>query len=190
MGGRHRVRMSGRGGEVELRHRTEVDPAMQRCTVDRSDIHAWLAGARGDERRALFEALEDLGFHGDPRDGSAENLARAEDRLVAALDRGELVAVRPVPRPATVAAAKKGAPPQPAKPAEKKAPVKISWINIQLVDEKKSPVKGVRFHLTMPDKTTKEGVLDDHGSAHVEGIPDGSCEIRFPDLDTVEWNVG
>jgi hypothetical protein len=187
MGSRHRVRFSGRGGEVELRHRSDVDPAMQRCQVTRRDVHGWLADARGEERRALFDALEDLGFHVDPRADSA--LAQAEDRLVLALDRGDLVAVRPAPRVAQVA---RTTLPKPAAaaPSEKKAPVKISWINIQLVDDEKAPVQGMRFEVTLPDKSTRGGVLDEFGSAHIEGIPAGSCEIRFPDLDTVEWNVG
>jgi hypothetical protein len=44
--------------------------------------------------------------------------------------------------------------------------------------------------MKMPDKSTRSGVLDEFGSVHIEGIPEGSCEIRFPDLDTLEWNVG
>jgi hypothetical protein len=183
------VRFSGRGGEVELRHRTDVDKGMQRCDVSRRDVHSWLAGARGEERRALFEALEDVGFHGDPRDGSAQALAEAEDRLIAAIDRGDLVAVRPAPRPAQVAQTKAPAPVA-TSPAEKKTPTKISWINIQLVDDKKAPIRGMRYEVTMPDKSTRSGVLDEFGSVHIEGIPAGSCEIRFPELDTLEWNVG
>ena len=36
----------------------------------------------------------------------------------------------------------------------------------------------------------KEVTVFKDGHAYVDGIPDGNCEIRFPDLDTLEWNVG
>jgi hypothetical protein len=62
-----------------------------------------------------------------------------------------------------------------------------SWIEIQLVGEDDSPVPDVRYALRLPGGKVVEGTLDANGSARVEGIPAGSCEVSFPDLDQDAW---
>src|SRR4051794_41084459 len=50
---------------------------------------------------------------------------------------------------------------------------KDSWIALQLVDEDKKPVPGVRYQITLPDQTTEEGTTGPDGSARVDGIEPG-----------------
>jgi hypothetical protein len=41
----------------------------------------------------------------------------------------------------------------------------------------------------MPDKTVKEGTLNEKGWARVDGIKDaGQCKITFPNLDKEAWD--
>ena len=35
--------------------------------------------------------------------------------------------------------------------------------------------------------SNREGTLDEKGLARVEGIPEGSCKVTFPDLDKDAW---
>ncbi len=62
-----------------------------------------------------------------------------------------------------------------------------SWIGIQLIGEDDQPVAGVAYRITFPDGTTKDGVLDENGSARADNIDPGSCVITFPELDQDAW---
>jgi len=64
---------------------------------------------------------------------------------------------------------------------------KKAWIAVEMIDEEKNPVPGLRYKITLPDDTVAEGTLDDKGYAKVEGIEPGSCKITFPDLDKEAW---
>lgn len=75
-------------------------------------------------------------------------------------------------------------PVKPHKPDKKKK----SWIEIEMVDEDKKPVPGVRYRITLPDgETVAEGTLDHKGFARVEGFDPGSCKITFQELDQEAW---
>ena len=68
-------------------------------------------------------------------------------------------------------------------------PSPVHWIEIELVDEANQPVPGEKYEITMPDKTVKEGTLDEKGWARVDGIKDpGQCKITFPNLDKEAWD--
>ncbi len=64
---------------------------------------------------------------------------------------------------------------------------KTSWIAIELVDEKRNPVSGERYQITLADDSVVEGTLDDKGYARLEGIDPGNCKITFPELDQDAW---
>lgn len=68
-------------------------------------------------------------------------------------------------------------------------PPPVHWIEIELVDEANKPVPSEKYEITMPDKTVKEGTLDEKGWARVDGIKDaGQCKITFPNLDKEAWD--
>lgn len=70
----------------------------------------------------------------------------------------------------------------------KESEKKKSWIEIELVDDKKEPVPGEKYRITLPDgETVAEGTLDEKGLARVDGIDPGTCKITFPDLDKDAW---
>lgn len=64
---------------------------------------------------------------------------------------------------------------------------KKTWVEVELLDKNKRPVKGLAVELTLPDGSVQKGSLSDKGSFRVEGIDAGTCKVRFPDLDGREW---
>lgn len=78
--------------------------------------------------------------------------------------------------------------------AEKVPPLKkpekgeerISWIEIELLDEAGSPVVGERYEVVTPNGLAS-GRLDEKGFARIDQIDKGSCEITFPELDKEAW---
>lgn len=65
---------------------------------------------------------------------------------------------------------------------------KVSWIEVQMLNEAGEPVTGMAYRITLPDgETVAEGTLDEKGSARIEGIEPGSCKVTFPDLDQEAW---
>jgi hypothetical protein len=58
-----------------------------------------------------------------------------------------------------------------------------TWIDIELKDTDGNPVGGARYVVGLPNGTTREGVLDDHGKARVDGIDPGTCTVSFPEFD-------
>lgn len=64
---------------------------------------------------------------------------------------------------------------------------KLSWIEIELVDEANKPVPGEPYKITTSDNKVAEGTLDNKGFARVEGIEPGTCKVTFPKLDKDAW---
>jgi hypothetical protein len=62
-----------------------------------------------------------------------------------------------------------------------------TWIAIQLVGEDDKPIPGISYRILLPDGDTREGVLDDEGSARVDNIDPGMSMVTFPDLDKDAW---
>lgn len=79
--------------------------------------------------------------------------------------------------------------PPPHKPpeTEEEKERKTSWIEIELVGEDDKPIPGERFEIILPDGTMASGTLNEKGMARVEGIEQGTCKIRFPELDKEAW---
>jgi hypothetical protein len=126
---------------------------------------------------------------GAPSPGNGSDLDQMLPALERAVERGELVAVVPArtrsSAPPTTGSQKIEAAPQPSdKP---KSVVKKTWVSIQLIDDQKKPLAGAAFEIGNGDTVIKSGTLDEHGSAYLDGIPDGKYEVRFPELDGREW---
>jgi type VI secretion system secreted protein VgrG len=65
---------------------------------------------------------------------------------------------------------------------------KKHWIAIKLVDDAGKPVAGEPYKITLPDGTTvADGTLDDKGTARVDGLDPGSCQVTFPNRDKQSW---
>jgi len=75
-----------------------------------------------------------------------------------------------------------------APPSSARAPVTPrTWVEILLTDMEKNPLPGVRYSITTPDGSVREGRLDDKGLARVDGIDPGTCSVTFPDFDEEAW---
>ncbi|MFN0103711.1 MAG: peptidoglycan-binding protein [Bryobacteraceae bacterium] len=62
-----------------------------------------------------------------------------------------------------------------------------TWVEVELLDKNKHPVKGLNVEITLPDGTIEKGTLSDKGSFRKDGIDPGTCKVRFPDVDGREW---
>lgn len=63
-----------------------------------------------------------------------------------------------------------------------------TWIEIHLIDPDGKPVPSQRFRLRLPDRSIREGVLNNDGLARFEDLESGSCDVMFPDLDGSWWS--
>lgn len=66
--------------------------------------------------------------------------------------------------------------------------VDLSWIEIRLIDMEGNAVPRERYCVIDPNQEKHEGELDLAGSARIDGIPAGSCDITFPDRDRESWD--
>jgi LysM repeat protein len=62
-----------------------------------------------------------------------------------------------------------------------------TWVEVELLDRNKRPVKGLAVELALPDGSVVSGTLSDKGSFRKDGIDPGTCRVSFPDLDGREW---
>ena len=62
-----------------------------------------------------------------------------------------------------------------------------TWVELELLDKNKRPVKGLAVELALPDGSVEKGTLSDKGSFRKDGIDPGTCRVSFPDLDAREW---
>ena len=83
-------------------------------------------------------------------------------------------------------------PPEPSGPAGQAGPTQPThWISFELKDKKTgAPCADERYEVTLPDGSTREGTLDEHGRAKITDMPAGQCQIDFPDIDGREWQAG
>lgn len=71
-----------------------------------------------------------------------------------------------------------GVAPEPEPREEEQDP--DDFIEIELVDEQGTPVANEPFSIRFPDGTVLDSTLDDQGRARFDGIPSGTCQVRFP----------
>jgi len=64
---------------------------------------------------------------------------------------------------------------------------KLSWIEIELVDEEGKPVPSEKYEVELPDGHKKQGMLDSEGRARVDGIDPGTCKVSFLSRDGKDW---
>jgi hypothetical protein len=79
---------------------------------------------------------------------------------------------------------------KPHKPPETKEEKKKkpTWIEIELVNEKKKPIPGEPYKVVLADgQTVAEGTLNEKGFARVDGIEPGTCTVVFPRRDKSCW---
>jgi len=62
-----------------------------------------------------------------------------------------------------------------------------TWIEIQLLGEDGKGIAGEAYEIHLPGGTVLTGTLDDDGLARVDGIPAGTCQVSFPNLDKDAW---
>jgi uncharacterized Zn-binding protein involved in type VI secretion len=79
--------------------------------------------------------------------------------------------------------------PIPAPPEKKAAPVQIEKgkLDFALIDHDEKPVEGINYEVTLSDGSIRRGKTDKEGRVKLQGIPLGSCQVSFPDLDQSEW---
>lgn len=71
---------------------------------------------------------------------------------------------------------------------EPREPPPTGWIEICLRDRNDQPVPNTRYEVRLPNRELRWGRLDRRGLARLEGIPDGDCEVSFPDYDRSSWD--
>jgi Rhs element Vgr protein len=74
-------------------------------------------------------------------------------------------------------------------PDKDKKDKKLSWIEIELVNEEGKPVPSAKYLIELPDGTKKEGMLDSQGRARVDGIDPGTCKVSFTEYDAKDWRT-
>ncbi len=63
-----------------------------------------------------------------------------------------------------------------------------SWVEVKLMNHEGRPAVGERYRLLLASGETIEGVLDDNGTARVDGVSPGACQVSFPDLEDDDWS--
>lgn len=183
-GSRYRI---VQGWELQPAHRPRaVSAALVAPLLDR-----WLSSCSDQVLQDMGRSLGDVWSSGRTVLDQAEYRQRLKQRLAQAFRRGELVALvleeRGTPEgpwassgPTEVRAQPSSQPP----PLKKKDQ---TFIAIRMRGEDGQPVPAVRYRITLPDGSAQEGLLDDQGSARIDGIQPGQCEVTFPELDGSAW---
>jgi len=68
-------------------------------------------------------------------------------------------------------------------PAGTHPPGKTAWLEIVLLDAEKRPVAQEPYSVKLSDGSMQTGKLDTNGRARLNGIPPGTCQVRFPGID-------
>lgn len=68
-------------------------------------------------------------------------------------------------------------------------PDECSWIEIELIGRDGKGVKDQRYLIKGPDGRTFTGKTDARGKARVDGVAQGTCTVRFIDLDQETWQA-
>lgn len=72
-------------------------------------------------------------------------------------------------------------------PEEPDAPVgpltdERTWVEVVLVDGNDDPIAEEPYSIALPDGTTRRGQLGADGKVRFDDIPDGMCQVSFPEL--------
>lgn len=167
------VRLAWRS-ELQLRDRQSAMRALRTMAAEG-------AGGMAALRRLLAEGP--LGLNVNLLDDSA-----VLEQLASRIESGRLVLLRQSRVAGNWSERTASAPPPtPAEPVLA-APMELTWVEIQLLDEANEPVAGQRYEIRLPDNSVHAGKLDYRGKARVSDVATpGACMIRFPDLDSDAW---
>lgn len=69
---------------------------------------------------------------------------------------------------------------RPAGTGRAASPAATGWVEVELADDEGRPVAGQAYELRLPDGSLRQGCLDGAGRARVDGVPAGTCQVRFP----------
>ena len=47
----------------------------------------------------------------------------------------------------------------------------------------------IRYEVVLPTGELRRGYLDQDGFARIDAIPDGQCQVSFPDYDYSSWDA-
>lgn len=64
---------------------------------------------------------------------------------------------------------------------------RLAFIELELVDTDGKPVRFARYRVTGSDGAMFSGTLDAKGRARVDGLPEGTCQVTFPDFHGDDW---
>lgn len=65
--------------------------------------------------------------------------------------------------------------------------VKLSWIEIELLDINGAPISGAVYEIKMKDGSLCRGTLDEKGMARVDPVEEGTCDVTFPEYAPSSW---
>jgi hypothetical protein len=88
---------------------------------------------------------------------------------------------------AAAAEAAPGGAADPASPCQT-CSAETAWIEIELVGVDGKGIADEKYLVALPDGTERTGKTDALGLARLEGIPAGTCHIKFPGLDDDAWD--
>lgn len=191
IGSKNFLKRRASGDAVEIRRPFASKPATaKQLRITRADLHRWFYG-EWTSKQAVLDLYRDVQGSVFHRPMTAAEGAHVLSVLERAFERGVLLAVRagdtaPILAVSGSRTAEQTTLPE-LEPSAKRPIIKKTWISIQLVDDKKAPVVGVAYEIVRGTGVIASGRLDEHGSAFVDGISDGDCKVRFPDLDASEW---
>jgi hypothetical protein len=164
---------------IELRLAFDLEPGDEARLVPADIAIALLRRRDPNDPATLLRYVDVLGAVGPvPRLDHAtwRDLAPALER---ALRRGALLALK-APRMESVHVIEDME--RVERPSEER-----TWIEIEVVFDTGAPARGVRYEIALPDGQVRTGWTDPEGIARLVGIPAGSCQISFPDLDASDW---
>ncbi|MFH1748265.1 MAG: hypothetical protein ABIG44_14620 [Planctomycetota bacterium] len=58
-----------------------------------------------------------------------------------------------------------------------------AWVKVELVDEEGNPLADEAYRIQLPDRSVREGRLDERGRVEFDEITPGMCQISFPELN-------
>lgn len=67
----------------------------------------------------------------------------------------------------------------PLTPSQLRKAREAHWVEIVLTDRRLGPLAGEAFEITLPDGRKQQATTNERGMYRVEGLPGGSCRIRF-----------
>jgi hypothetical protein len=190
MGARTDIRLLSASGDIEIQLRPAPGSAaerdasvreLRRLVYDfkyrdpqaRRAVAAILADLRGTSPSAVVHELEQLDA------GSPRAYAFGEE-LLSAGRLGRIVARRVETRSIVVPLEGPAEPVLGPDSWKDAAPASKSWIGLVLLDEDGTPVPNRPYRVIQPDGTQVDGTLDSNGSAIVNGIVPGNCQIWCP----------